>query len=347
MRKKRILFGSTYGINDTTSWLRAFGPFSLKPLCDEVEIVLPQNFRNEKGEIIPWWIDWPNWMNIDCCFLHRPNGKVGASIIHHAKVHGVPIWVDHDDDLLNIPESNPHYKTHHDAEQEYPCIEFSYKNCEIVTCSGKVMYDDIRTNFNSNVIHISTGLDDRLVRFKRPFGHNRKIAWRGSKSHLSDLRAYELQIKRLMQKYCDYEWGFFGVNPQEELGWDVEGVYSPPRNLFPFIMDLCEFNASLHWVVLEDNRFNRVKSNLAWLDATLAGSAVLAPRFEEWRHDGPIPYGYFAETTEITFEHEFEHVLNPKSCDLKKCHEISWRYIQENLLTSKLNEKRREIVRNL
>lgn len=337
--KKRILFATNYNANDTTSYLRAWGPFTL--MRDEVEIVEPLIEANS-GQ---WWKNWRNWFNnIDVCFMHRPYGPIAAQIMAECKLAGVPLWVDHDDDLLNIPQTNEYYKVHTDGEKKFPSVEYSYRNADILTCSGKVMYDElVKTYKRSDTILITSGVDDRLLRFKKSFSGNRRVAWRGSTTHRSDLEYFRKSISNVMENAKGYEWHFWGLNPEFLNPPEKADIfYQKQLNFLQYIKSLTDYNCSIHMVPLEDNRFNRVKSNLSWLDATLAGSVVLGPNFPEFQRPGIMHY---------EGEDDFEDVLNfmiemPKDL-LKEKYLQSWEYIEDNLLQSHLNRKRREILRNL
>lgn len=338
--KKRVLFATNYLANDTTSWLRAYGPMSL--MRDRVEIVEPKIDIKQTAST-GWWVNWPNWVGIDVCLMHRPFGPIAYAIMQNCKLHGVPLWVDHDDDLLAIPDQNPYARIHKDGEQKQASVEWSYKNADILTCSGEAMLHDLKTKYGrDDAIHITTGFDPRLARFKKPFTGNRKMGWRGSGSHKSDLEHFRPQLEHCMQDYADIEWYFWGIDPRDIFKSDIEGEFSPQRNFFDFIQNMTEANCSRHFVALEDNKFNRVKSNLSWLDATLAGSAVLAPMFPEFLLPGIYNYD-----GKINFIKKFREFMEIPNDDLKQMHDRSWEYIQDVLDQRKLNEKRWEILRNL
>jgi hypothetical protein len=349
MRKKRILFATNYSANDTTSFLRAWGPFTL--MRDEVEIIEP--IIPKEGENIKygWWSNWRNWFNnIDVCFMHRPFGMLAAHIMSQCQMHGIPLWVDHDDDLLAIPDQNPHAKVHQDAEKQFPSIEMSYKHADILTCSGQAMHKQLREKYGrGDAILITTGLDDRLLRLKQPFGKNRKISWRGSQSHKSDLRFYERPIKNMVAKNATRDFFFWGIDPEElwpEFKNYPNWKFEVQLNLLDFLNSMAKVNAQIHFVPLEDNHFNRVKSNLSWLDSTLAGSACVAPNYLEFQRPGVIQYNAGENQVE-NFEKTLNTVMDLDPEILKQKHDESWEYIQENLMQSKLNQKRREILRNL
>lgn len=343
--KKRILFATNYLGNDTTSWLRAWGPFTL--MRNEVEIVEPIVPTEKTGLKYGWWSNWRNWYNnIDVCFMHRPFGPVAAHIMSQCKMHGIPLWVDHDDDLLNIPDKNPYAKIHNDGEKEFPAVEMSYKYADILTCSGEVMHYDLKTKYKRpDAILITSGMDDRLLKFKKPFNANNKISWRGSESHKSDLEDFQIYITRLVRDEKNREFYFWGIDPEKlwnEFKDYPNWKFEVQLNLIDYIHSITKVNASIHMVPLEENRFNKVKSNLAWLDTTLAGSVVLGPDFPEWNRPGIIRYKGKAD-----FYDKMKYLISHSKDFLEFNHNESWAYIKDCLLTSHLNKQRREILKNL
>lgn len=335
--KKRILLATNYSPNDTTAFLRSWGPFS--QMRDLVEIVTPP-------PIDGWQTDLRYWMGIDVCFLHRPYGPYAAQVMDQARYHGIPLWVDHDDALDAIPEKNPHRQIHERMEKICPSIQRSYVEADILTCSGEMMYEKIkRETGRQDITLITTAMDDRLIRFKRDFSGNEKVSWRGSDSHRSDLVLFRDQLSNLMQDHPEKSWLFFGIDPKS-IG--LSGAYYQETNLFKYYDNITNHNCSLHFVVLEDNYFNRVKSNLAWIDATLAGSCVVAPEYPEYVRPGIINYkGSDPKDFEFIFDLTLRRVDYDYYLFLKTYHDQSWEYIQDCLLLSNINEKRRNILRNL
>jgi hypothetical protein len=134
-----------------------------------------------------------------------------------------------------------------------------------------------------------------------------------------------------MGRYPQKEWHFFGIDPRS-VGIEPKKLKVwPQMNIFEFYNIFTEVNASVHFTVLEDNKFNRVKSNLSLMDGTLAGSVLIAPfDFEENR------------VFDCTFFDVLDHDL-----DWGRYNDKNWQYICDNLLQSKLNEKRKEILCNL
>jgi len=85
---------------------------------------------------------------------------------------------------------------------------------------------------------------------------------------------------------------------------------------------------------LSDTPFNRAKSNISWIEATYAGSSVIAPEFlpEFANMPGVITYNELMDSV-------FENVKDFNK-SLAITNDLSWRYIKENLLLSQVNNLR-------
>jgi hypothetical protein len=112
-------------------------------------------------------------------------------------------------------------------------------------------------------------------------------------------------------------------------------------------MDLIEYFHSLktlapkiHLVPLKDNRFNRCKSNIAWMEATWAGAACVVPGFEEFE----------MEDTSYDDNESFYRIAKALLDDEQLNSDIYFfarDYIQKNLLLSQVNQMRIQIARSL
>ena len=337
MKKKRVLFASYYGTGDIASFNCAHGPFSM--LRDEVEIIVPTalEFDPQTATQSQWWRNFRWWLGIDVCYLHRPSGAYGKAIIETCKEYDIPLWVHHDDDLLAIPTTNPYYATvTHD--KEYPSVELSYKEADILTCQSVLMHQMLKEKYGrEDSILIPISLDDRLLHLKRPWTDNNRICWRGSDSHRHDLLSFKLELQEIFDKYAEKEFHFTILNPRE-LGFRVKNlVVHPAMSFFKYYKNLCEINASHHIVLLEDTPFNRVKSHLAWLDATLAGSVVIAPDYPEFQRDGCNTY----------VKNDLVGRCDRGFTDTAQQHDFSWKEIELKYLNSVTNKQRLSILNNL
>lgn len=335
---KRILMG-TKCANDATSFLRAWGAFTTPEM--KREGVIP--VRQPEGE--RWVYDWTYYFECDAVYLHRPSSAMDFHLLERSKLLGIPVWVDLDDDLENITSDNPVFSAY-SSDDCRKIIAHCIREADVLSVGGEVHRDRIVREYQRECHLIPNALDDRLLGLKKDFSFNKKVSWRGSESHRTDLLYHCDEIKRIIDKYEDYDFAFFALNPYW-LSFDRQRrnvSWVSPLNLFEFYNALTARNASFHFHPLMDTVFNRVKSNLGWSDATLAGSVYLAPDVEE--NDRPGIWQYRVQNQD-DFYSQFRSMLECDEATLRKMHTDSWTWICDNILMSQVNQKRLEIIRNL
>jgi len=86
--------------NDSTSFYRAHGVFNQIRKKADFNIAL---FDDKQ-------FGWNSVGKYDLIYLHRPNNAQHVEAAAIAKKNGVPLWIDFDDDIINIPPTNPAYR---------------------------------------------------------------------------------------------------------------------------------------------------------------------------------------------------------------------------------------------
>lgn len=336
---KRILMG-TKDARDMTSFLRAWGAFT-SPIMKEFGVELVRQPDNPQ-----WVMDWTYYRNVDVIYLHRPYNVMDVEIIEQAKLMGIPLWVDLDDDLQSITPDNPVYATYAN-DQCKAIIELAIKEADVLSVGGLAHQTRLSKEYQRKVWLLPNMVDDFLFfRFlKRPANRNHsffRTSWRGSESHRIDLLYYEEAIVSQMKRAG--EWRFYGLKPYHldwRIGSDRYGWVPPTKNHFHFYRQFCEWNADLQFVGLLDTEFNRVKSNLGWSDGTLAGSVVVAPNLPEYQRPGVIHY-------EVGNVKDAERALREaRECDREAEWSKSRDWISENILASKVNLERLKILESI
>lgn len=335
MVKKKILLASKCQ-NDTTSFLRAMGAFSHSTLRQHVEIMREPREQS-------WVFDWSYYWEADLIYLHRPSNLHDRQIIDQAKQMGVPIWVDLDDDLENVTPDNPCFDVYN-TEDSKATIKFACAEADVLSCGGEIHAEKLRKELKREVHLIPNALDDRLLSLKKNFSMNRKLAWRGSESHRIDLLFYQQAIEKILDR-CNLEGRFFGWNPYF-LDWTGERKiqWLGTKNLFDFYIALTSTNASFHMHPMVDTWFNRVKSNLCYTDATLAGSVICAPNFPEYKRPGVYN---FAANDPASFLDVMQVMVDSGEELLRKRHNLAWEWIRDNILMSRVNLIRLQILKNI
>lgn len=329
---KSILIYSPNPI-DGVSFYRQWGPMS--QFRDKFRLV---SFPNDPRELQLW--TW--YKGYDLALISRPHRVTDLYFVSECKKWGVPVWIDYDDALLQIPDDNPVAQTFQGEATKYTteCL----KAADVVTTSSLLQKrwfeDEMKLK---NVVFIPNAVDDDFLQYKRPFSPNRKILWRGSQSHMRDLLFFKDDIMGAIEGQMRYGWLFFGINPWFFVNEKTEGriAYHPTVNQIDFIREVTAYNAQIQIVPLVDHFFNRVKSNLGWLDGTLCGSVCVAPKWEAWDFPGIIHY----EGTSLKYA--LREAFSKSDQELEKLHNAAWEYILENLLLSKVNNLRLELIQNL
>lgn len=331
--KKRILVYSPNPL-DGVSFYRQWGP--LTALHDKLDCV---SFSNQLSD----YINWVNYLNYDICLMSRPHKQHDYIFALECKKFGLPLWVDYDDDLFNITPDNPVYHTFA-SDESRKCITEVLKMADVVSVATKTNKEWLEKNIGlDNVEIIPNAMDDRLLRHAKPFSYSNRLAWRGSDSHREDLYSFADDIASVLNKHREHQTVFFGMYArviEEKLRYPDSVRWAKPTTLMDFIHEIARYNPKILFVPLIDNQFNRVKSHLAWFDATIAGAVCLGPNFPEWIYPGLPNY------SKLNFVKEFSDIINEEEF-LKAMHRNSLVYIKDNLLLSKINSLRLELINNL
>lgn len=348
---KKILFIAPI-TNDACSFYRTGGiaPDLCKKLDADFNMISLEKER----------LDWQKMLMYDLVMFQRPFSDTTVALMTYLKKLGIPMWVDFDDLTLAVPVSNPAYEV---LSQSRDNIIMIAKLADLVTVTTQSLAERLLEHLpgkeHSGIVNVVPNAFNDTI-FKRnqhiPQVHAVKdpgplympqtsttVLWRGSDTHVADLMDFSLQIGALMEAYPEWKWVFFGMLPWF-LPVSVKNggpIYIPPTDPLPYHEQLLRIKAPVIHVPLEDNVFNRAKSNIAFIEAAYAGSVCVAPDWEEWRKPGVLNYkdhnGYMTAISSV---------LDGK-VDIAEHVAASWDYITENLLLSKVNEKRAALVKKL
>jgi hypothetical protein len=165
--------------------------------------------------------------------------------------------------------------------------------------------------------------------------------WRGSDTHHVDLMQFSDAIRSCMNR-DDWEWMFFGYNP-----WFIPKTrHIPTMDPVMYFRTIRQINPGVMYVPLVDNVFNRCKSNINWIEGTMAGAVVLIPNFESWEWSSNTDALVYQDSENLT--ERLSWLMNGESQLLRRrIHQEAVQYIRENLLLSKVNQQRIEIIEQL
>jgi hypothetical protein len=316
--------------SDATSLYRATGPLSKLKYHIDCEF----NFNTN--------VSWDSLAWADILFVQRPWGDSFKKACEIAINNNVPIWIDYDDYLLDVPSYNPHRKhfsNHNDQQQMIKMLEMA--TCITVTTHK---LKEKFSKHNDNVFIIPNALDDYTFKFEYTPSKNKLINWRGSNTHSEDLNYIIPKIKELQdsKKYLDWTWNFIGKDAQNLKSKGIHYKYQSPLDPIEYFHYIKDLNPAIQLVPLIHNEFNEAKSNIGWLEGIYSGAVCISPKsLREFNVPGSLLY-----ETEEDFKNIMDVALsNPKY--LNEFYESGYEFIKENLLLSKINIMRKQIVEQL
>jgi len=313
---------------DSTSFYRGVGPMSKIRHLMDVRVSSETN------------ISWGSLAWSDILFAQRPWGKAFHKACVIAMNNRIPIWIDYDDYLLDIPDWNPskrYFSNSHDQKEMLEMIEMA----SVVTVTTEALKKKFLKH-NPNVFIIPNAFDDYLFKFEKCFSSNQIINWRGSTTHSEDLKTIIPGLRNVqseLDKRDDEDWMFHFIGDDcsilKGLVRFKETKQLDPIEYFHFIKQ--ELNPLIQLIPLVDCEFNHSKSNIAWIEGIYSGAVSIAPGvFEEFRRPGCFNY---------SSPEDFEQIL--LTCTTEKLEEFyneGYDFIDKNLRLSIVNKMRVDVI---
>lgn len=310
--------------SDSTSFYRAVGilPFIKS---DEFELINVSNTTH---------FSWADFTGCDIFFLQRPFTAEHLSLLTLAKDMGVKVIIDLDDDIWNVPQENPTHQLYTISQATLnACVELSD---EVWVSTQSIKESALQHNKNVHVIN--NAWNDYLfpVKDKKSFNHKtKKITYRGGSSHQADVMSIADDLVKVVNNNKDWTFTFMGdryTYLEQRCGDNYHIV--PGFTLIPYFKYIIEDNANAFIFPLVDNKFNKGKSNISWMEATYSGAC------------------FFGNVSLPEFNFVFQRglkVLNSFMEDVDSMwigNQLSWEYICDELLLSKVNNQRIERILN-
>lgn len=317
-------------IDDVPSFYRGWGP-----LC---------NLLKRFPDLALYHNNQFNWANtrmadVFCFARNWTEGCVAA--MQMCKAQGKFVWTDYDDSFIHCPPSNPNY------EQLENCHENLWKImnlADVITVSTEALKEDF-VEVHEKVFIIPNAYDDDLFgEFPDPPERTKRVLWRGSQTHDEDLIQVCDQLIRVAHSPVakDWEFVFMGYNPLFITARLPKVRVIPPLDIMKYFATLRVLAPSIMIVPLADNKFNRAKSNIAWLEGTYAGAMTLASNLPEFRRQGVLL------TEASNFGRDLAQAMYSANQDPQYV-QTHWKYSADDIKTNKLilsevNDARKAII---
>ena len=325
-RKKRVLVIHP-NAGDGTSFYRAHGPFT-EPTFHDWDIALPDSS-----------IEWYHIAACDIVFMARPVTADHKRIAEDAKRLGKKLVVDLDDYFFGVPASNP-------GIGFYP--QDRLVEIMAILCLADQIW--VSTDYLAHLLTSKHDLPEAIVKtvpnawndylhdWEKPKHKDAKaFLWRGSATHDGDVYAHIEDLREVAKIYEEHKFIFLGNPPSFVFqALDPKRILHSGRKPLPeYYSILQKVSAQVGIVPLADNDFNRAKSNIGWIESTMAGCATVCPDFDGWPG---VDYG-----KEMTL---FEATCLAMDSS-KACFEESYDLVQQNYLLSKVNKQRKRLLSEL
>jgi hypothetical protein len=278
-------------------------------------------------------LDWHDYTSYDVAVFQRPFIKNHLATINMLKLMGIKVIIDYDDDVLNVPMHNPYY-INYDANKE-TIIDIA-KLADHIWLSTNGLKETFKEH-NDKITVVPNAHNDYLFPVKSKKNFNKEtniVSYRGGSTHEVDVYSHLDDWTDIINNNLDTEFYFLGARfPYLESKCGDNYLIIPGAHIIDYFYNFKKLNPNIFIYSLEDNTFNRGKSNISWIEATYAGAAVMAPKFlPEFIKPGITNF-------DDSFKDTFEK-LKGDNKTLKVMNELSWDYIKTNLLLSHVNQQR-------
>lgn len=329
------------GPNDGTSWYRGAGPFNA--MRNEIEFdVAPADTE----------YDWSVLGQYDVIFMQRPFDNKHVNTATTALQMGKKLWVDYDDLLFEIPKDNPAYSLYMTLGV-HANMSFFLNNAHVLTYSTEFLRDEMSKRqwvipTDQIVEVIPNAFDNTLLKI-HDFCEFNNLVWRGSHTHQNDIFVHHQDIVNAVNQN-NTQVHFVGWNPFFISTQIKKSTHHEWKGkLMQYMTHLSRGNSGNAWgatyiVPLADNNFNRAKSNIAWIEATMAGACCIAPPWNEWEHS--LRYNITDDENHVSV-YDAVHSALTNETRRRKAYEHARDYITENLLLTDINKQRLAIFKKL
>lgn len=305
---------------------------------------------------------WAELDPYDILFLQRPAHPDWLKLAQYCKGLRKKIWVDHDDNLFQLPPYNRVYDTYSDPNSKKVMLDIM-KLADVVTVSTPAIKEYFQTLGIETCVVVPNALNEEKTPMAtqwnaRPSNGTPQIpsymtveqfVWRGSETHIADLLGHAEEIGVAMDTRPNTFWNFFGYDPFYITGnFDAtKWKYFTPQDIMIYSDQLRNIKPQVMFVPLVQDNLNKCKSNIAWIEATAAGAVTIAPDWPEWQRPGVINYNSVGDYWRHEFSEDFLSKLKAPLDGYAERWKESRDYIMENLTLTKVNKQRENILKQL
>lgn len=305
---------------DATSFYRAWGVFPDIMKRSDITFTDYYDAQMMLGEGKRGFT-WANAMQYDAAFFQRAFGNV-IEIAMFMKDCGLKIIYELDDNLWEIPASFD-IKRFYDKDKLATMV-YMLKISDLVIVSTQALADYIETAFDVKCEVVNNAID--LNKYPiQPYNEDGPLIWRGSSTHRSDLRQYREVMEGIEEPL--QLWGYDAVNLEPKLKLKKFTFVKPLDPIYYFNNLRATKPRGIVTPLVEDV-FNACKSNIAYLEATMAGAVCYSNQWSEFKGKG-------LNLSEVNNKNH------------KEAHEIAVDDVKNNYSLKMANDKRINLIKSL
>ncbi len=239
----------------------------LAALADAVEIMWGIHVKGNNHTINTDGIESADLIVVQR-FLPRPDTR---EFLDYLCSLGKPVIFEIDDLLTQLPVSNPNYKW---GMRGAPHIYDFIRKCAAITVSTDELKDHF-SPYNDNIYVLPNLLDAGLWKKPAPPSSGPVvIGYAGTNTHGADLELLEEVLARIARHYgSEVSFTFMGCTTERISRLPGFRFVQFETTYEAYARKLMEIPVDIMLAPLEDNQFNRCKSNVKWLEYSACGMA--------------------------------------------------------------------------
>lgn len=263
------------------------------------------NAKYLKGLGNVWW------------FKYVDDQQAVMHLLTARKIVGAKLVVDADDDMFSVHPHNYAYQFHYPGSPKQKVLSYLFQNADAITVSTNPLKEVMEKRFRAPVTVLPNTIDEAIWKhekkrsteievfeergenvrpLKKTFSPDAvRIGWVCSPNHEQDAPVLLEPMKQILEKYPQVEFWCVGWKPliYDELPrtyW-IRGT----SDYVDYPKFLCELGLDISVAPLIKDDFNRSKSNIKWLESTMAGIPVVASDYDPYHSIENYKTGYLPQ----------------------------------------------------
>ena len=202
----------------------------------------------------------------DVVVRFRPSSKNSLDFLLMCKELGLKIILDIDDNLWKIPMGHPGF---------LDSLEFGNILFDIYALADKVWCSTDELRYQVGDLNRCEVMQNAVLPSDLPEDSAEWAGlamWRGNDKQVADLLSLD-SVKWFESVADKYKWTFAGYVPNFPFKGDVR--FQGRMHPLAYFLSLKKAKTNIMWKPLTANPFNDAKSNISWIEATMAGGVCV------------------------------------------------------------------------